>query len=176
MAQTELLTLKGAIDQGSSGILITNPEGTIKYINARILQSSGYTHEEVVGRNPRMFKSGKTKPEVYTDLWRTISAGGEWRGELENQRKDGSLYWEDTSISPIRDREGNITNYLAVKEDVTWRKATDDRLAAMYHETQRLNQVMGGREDRVIELKKEVNALSQDLSRGIVYPSVEEDT
>lgn len=176
LVHAELFTLKRAIDQGSLVILVTNTEGTIEYVNARIQQSSGYSREEVVGCNPRMFKSGNTNPEVYTDLWRTISAGGEWRGELENRRKDGSIYWEDTFISPIRGRGGNITNYLAVKEDVTWRKAAGERLSAMYDETKRLNQIMSGREDRVIELKKEVNALSQELSRGIVYPSVEEDT
>jgi PAS domain S-box-containing protein len=174
--ESDLHKLKRAVDQSSSVILITDMQGTIEYANSSIEESTGYPREEVIGNNPRMFNSGETDPAVYVELWNAISTGRDWSGELRNKRKDGSLFWEASSISPIRDDNGNVTHYLAVKEDVTWRKAADERLAEMYRETQRMNEVMSGREDRIIELKKEVNALSRKLAQNLVYPSVEEDS
>ncbi|WP_457676914.1 PAS domain S-box protein [Thiolapillus sp.] len=120
--QTELLKLYQAVEQSPSSVVITSPNGDIEYVNPKFTEVSGYGAEEVIGKNPRILKSGETGPDEYADLWETIHNGGEWRGEFHNRRKDGSLYWEAAAISAIRDSEGNITSILAVKEDITEKK------------------------------------------------------
>ena len=89
---------------------------------------TGYSFQEVVGKNPRILKSGEMPPENYKRLWETITAGGEWRGEFHNRKKNGELYWESASISPIVDATGQITHFLAVKEDITERKRVENEL------------------------------------------------
>lgn len=119
-----------AINQNPNLIIITDIDGTIKYVSEKISELTGYSVNEVIGRNPRMFKSHRTKPEVYSHLWSTISNGREWSGELYNRRKDGSHYWEHLRISPIFDADSAITHFVAVKEDVTRQKELDEEL---YH-------------------------------------------
>ncbi|WP_456404985.1 PAS domain S-box protein [Thiolapillus sp.] len=120
--ERELLKLYQAVEQSPSSVVITNPEGDIEYVNPKFTEVSGYHLEEVIGRNPRLLKSGETSKEEYSDLWATIRNGGEWRGEFHNRRKNGELFWEAAAISAIRDNEGNITSILAVKEDITEKK------------------------------------------------------
>ncbi|MBV5318837.1 MAG: PAS domain S-box protein [Desulfobulbaceae bacterium] len=120
--------LSTAVEQSPVSVLITDAEGTIEYVNAKFVQQSGYLIEEAVGQNPRIFKSGLVSDEVYADLWTTISAGNEWRGELQNRHKDGFLYWESASISPIRNAEGAITHFIAIKEDITERRRMEEQL------------------------------------------------
>ena len=127
-AEGELRKLHQAVHQASSTIVITDPEGRIEYVNPQFCRITGYSLEEVMGQNPRLLKSGEQDDEVYRELWRTISSGREWHGELRNRRKDGSLYWEDVSISPVFDERGAIVNYLAVKDDITDRKRTETEL------------------------------------------------
>jgi PAS domain S-box-containing protein len=120
--QSELMKLYQAVEQSPSSVVITNPSGDIEYVNPKFTEVSGYLAEEVLGRNPRILKSGETSREEYAGLWDTIRNGGEWRGEFHNRRKDGSLYWETAAISAIRDSDGNISSILAVKEDITEKK------------------------------------------------------
>jgi PAS domain S-box-containing protein len=120
--ETQVRKLSGAVEQSPSIVIITNRQGLIEYTNPKFTEVTGYTAEEVIGRNPSVLKSGETTPEEYSDLWATIAAGGEWRGEFHNRRKDGELYWESARIAPLRDSSGQITHYLAVKEDITERK------------------------------------------------------
>ena len=120
--------LSRAVEQSPVSIVITDTEGSIKYVNPRFCQVTGYTREEAVGQNPRILKSGEMSPECYTDLWRTISSGNEWRGEFHNKRKNGELYWEFAAISPLFDNDGRITGYLASKEDITARKQAEQLL------------------------------------------------
>ena len=108
-----------AMAQCPSSIIITGLDGNIEYVNAQFTEITGYTVDEVIGRNPRFLKSGNMDPEVYDGLWATITAGTTWRGDLENRTKQGQLFWEHVSIAPIEDAEGNITRYFAVKEDIT---------------------------------------------------------
>jgi len=89
---------------------------------------TGYRSEEVIGQKPSLLKSGHQSAELYADLWKTISAGREWRGEFRNKRKNGSLYWDLCSIAPIRNEAGEITNFVAIKEDITSRKAQEEIL------------------------------------------------
>jgi PAS domain S-box-containing protein len=119
-----------AVEQSPASIIITDPKGAITYVNPRFTQVTGYTAPEVLGKNPRLLKSNVHPAEFYADIWRTIAAGGEWHGEFCNRKKDGTLYWELASISPIHDDAGRLTHYVSVKEDVTERKQTERALRA----------------------------------------------
>ena len=111
--------LLAAIDQVGESVMITNLDGTIAYVNPAFEAVSGFSRAEVVGQNPRLLKSGVQDREVYRALWQTISSGRTWQGRLVNRRKDGRLYTEDATISPVRDAAGVITSYVGVKRDVT---------------------------------------------------------
>jgi len=126
--ETQLRQLWLAIEQSPATIVITDPDGHIEYVNPKFTASTGYTLGEVLGQNPRILKSRHTQPDEYKQLWNTITAGHEWHGEFHNKKKNGELYWEWASISPIFDAQGEIINYLAVKEDITARKAAEAAL------------------------------------------------
>ena len=101
--------LSRAVDQSPASVVITDNEGNIQYVNPKFIQLTGYTFEEVLGRNPRILKSGDTPSDEYTKMWDLITSGNEWRGEFHNKKKNGELYWEFASISPIRNSQGQIT-------------------------------------------------------------------
>lgn len=124
----ELHRFSRAVQQSPASIVITDLNGDITFINRKFTDVTGYTAEEAIGRNPRILKSGKQPDEIYKNLWNTITSGSEWRGELLNRKKNGDLYWEMALISPLRDREGKISHYLAVKEDITDRKKGEAEL------------------------------------------------
>ncbi|HUL45266.1 MAG TPA: PAS domain S-box protein [Bacteroidota bacterium] len=132
--ELERKLLYHAIEQSPSSIVITDSTGNIEYTNSKFTQITGYLSQEVIGKNPRFLKSGESSPAEYKQLWETIKSGKEWRGEFHNKKKDGTLFWESASISPITDTTGRITNFVAVKEDITERKA----LEAQLFRTQRL--------------------------------------
>lgn len=111
--------LMHALEQSPATIIVTDAEGGIVYANPKFVETTGYGVDEALGQNPRLLKSGETPPDDYRQLWKTITAGKEWRGTFHNRRKDGQLYWERASISPVFDAEGKIANYMAVKEDIT---------------------------------------------------------
>jgi diguanylate cyclase (GGDEF)-like protein/PAS domain S-box-containing protein len=126
--QESLRKLSRAVEQSPASVIITDAQGTIEYVNPQFEKTSGYRSWEVVGANPRFLKSGHTTQDTYAEMWRTLAQGREWRGEFHNRRKDGSLYWEYGSLSPIKDSRGRVTHYLAVKEDITTRKEVEARL------------------------------------------------
>lgn len=126
--------LSQAVEQSPVSIMITDLEGRITFVNPKFTQITGYTAEEVLGQNPRLLKSGTSESDGYQVLWQTISSGGTWCGELCNKRKNGELYWESASISPILDEKGIISAYLAVKEDITTRKQAEEALCRLNNE------------------------------------------
>jgi PAS domain S-box-containing protein len=126
-AEDQLRQLARAVAQSPVSIVITDCCGNIEFVNPRFTQVTGYAADEVLGKNPRLLKSGETLLEVYQELWETITAGKDWRGEFHNKRKDGSLFWETTTISPIRDDAGGITHFLAVKEDTSEKKLLESK-------------------------------------------------
>ena len=128
-AAEQLNKLSRAVTQSPVSIIITNAQGNIEYVNPKFTQVTGYEYDEIIGKNPRLLKSGETPPEEYKRLWETISAGGQWRGMLHNVKKNGELFWESATISPIRNMDGEISHYLAVKEDITERLETQNQLA-----------------------------------------------
>jgi|GEM_PF-1022404 len=126
----ELKTFSRAIEQSPVSIVIADGDGNIRYVNPKFEQVTGYQSDEVLGQNSRLLSSGEKTSEDYRALWQTIKAGITWKGEFHNRRKDGRLFWERATISPILDEQGQIRHFLAVKEDVTEWKATEDALRA----------------------------------------------
>ena len=126
--ETQLRKLYRALEQSPATVVITDDTGRIEYVNPKFEETTGYTAAEAIGQNPRILKSGDKSSGEYNDLWETIKAGKVWRGQFHNKRKDGEIYWEAASISPVRDEQGRITHFIAVKEDITARKRAEDQL------------------------------------------------
>jgi PAS domain S-box-containing protein len=118
-AEIERERLIAAIDQSSEIVVITDTDGTIQYVNPAFERATGHSRKEALGKNPRMLKSGKHDAAFYAELWQTLNDGKTWSGRFINKRKDGSLYTEEASLSPVRDATGRTVNYVAVKRDIT---------------------------------------------------------
>jgi PAS domain S-box-containing protein len=127
-AEEERLTLFRAVEQSSNMVVITDVQANIEYVNPKFTEVTGYSAAEVIGQNPRILKSGETPIEEYQRLWETILSGEEWRGEFHNKRKNGELYWEYATISPIKNPQGVVTHFLAIKEDLSVRKSLEEQL------------------------------------------------
>ena len=124
-AEGELRKLSRAVEQSPAAIFISNTDGDIEYANAKFTEYTGYTQEEALGQNPRFLKSGDTSPEVYAKLWKTIIAGDIWSGEIKDRRKDGSTYWANATIAPVKDDEDVVSHYISSHEDITRRKEAE---------------------------------------------------
>ncbi len=120
--------LRVAVEQSANIVIITDREGNIEYVNPKFTEITGYSSEEVLGKNPRLLKSGQMSKEYYQNLWNTLLSGNEWRGDIINRKKDGEPYWASANISPVRDAEGNIFRFIAIQEDVTARKTAENLL------------------------------------------------
>jgi PAS domain S-box-containing protein len=128
-AEEQLRKLSAAIEQSASAVVITDLQGQIEFVNPAFEKSTGYSQAEVIGNNPRILKSGTQQSETYQQMWHTIKVNGEvWHGELANKRKNNEIYWESVTITPIKNPQGEITHFLAIKEDITERKQTDAAL------------------------------------------------
>lgn len=127
-AENELRKLSQAIEQSPSTIIITDLDGTIEYVNTAFELATGYTKAEAIGKNPRLFQSGKTPKNYYDEMWRELLGGNTWRGEFINKRKNGSEYIEVVKVAPIFQPDGRITHYIAIKEDVSEKKQAEERL------------------------------------------------
>ncbi len=120
--------LSQAIEQSPVSVMITDLDGVIEYVNPQLCRTTGYKADELIGQTPRIFKSG-LMPEVhFKNMWTAISVGQSWTGELYNKKKNGDLFWENVTISPIRNANQEITHYLAIKEDISLRKDYEERL------------------------------------------------
>ncbi|MFW6275351.1 MAG: PAS domain S-box protein [bacterium] len=130
--------LSTAINQSPVSVVITDTNGNIEYVNPKFEDLTGYNFAEVYNRNPRVLKSEKMPDSVYSELWKTISRGNIWKGEFINRKKDGTLYYESSVISPVKTESGHITHFLAIKEDITERKETERKLNNSYEQLKRL--------------------------------------
>ncbi len=174
-AEEKIRKLFRAVEQSPSSVVITDIEGNIEYVNPKFTQLTGYTSEEAIGQNPRILKSGKTQPDEYIRLWQSIKSGIEWQGEFCNKKKNGELYWEFASISPVKNEEGVVTHFVAVKEDITERKHMEEKLEDLVKE--RTAEV-----DRLLFQKDSfINQLSHDLKTPLtplvaLLPMLEDKT
>ena len=151
-AEIDLKKLSRAVEQSPASVLITDKDALIEYVNPKFTETSGYLPEEVYGKNPKILSANIGQVTDFQELWQTLLAGKEWRGHFCNRRKDGSIFWERASLSAIRNSKGAITNFLAVKEDVTQLKQTEDQLqlaAAVFEVASEAIMVCDG--DNVIE-------------------------
>ncbi len=127
-AERRLILLTTALESAANGIIVVDKDGTILWTNPAFSQMTGYTENEIVGQNPRIFKSGKYDVEFYRSLWNTILDGYVWQGELVNRRKDGSFYNEQQMITPVFDPQGDITNFISIRQDITEHKKAEEAL------------------------------------------------
>ncbi|MDP3671322.1 MAG: EAL domain-containing protein [Telluria sp.] len=124
----KLRKLSRAVEQSANAVVITDREGVIEYVNPWFTRITGYSAEEVIGQTPRILKSGETHPETHKRLWDTLVSGKEWHGELHNAKKDGELYWCLEAISPLKNEAGEVTHFVAITEDISARKQTEQTI------------------------------------------------
>lgn len=126
--QSEVIKLSRAVEQSPASVVITDLNGNIEYVNPKFTEVTGYSLAEVKNKNSRILKSGYYTKADYKKLWDTITSGEVWKGELQNRKKNGEIYWEQASISPIKNDYGVITHYVGVKEDITKQKEYQELL------------------------------------------------
>jgi len=125
--EDQLRKLSQAVEQSPNSIIVTDINGTIEYVNSTFTRQTGYSADEAIGQNPRILNAGSAPREYFQTLWNTILQGHDWRGEFRNRKKNGELFWEYALISPLKDRHGEVTHFVAVKQDITERKLADRR-------------------------------------------------
>lgn len=126
--ETKLRTLYTAIEQSPISVVVVDLAANIEYVNPRFSTITGYASEEVVGKNPRILQSGLTPKQTYDELWKKVTSGQAWQGELINKRKNGEIYWEDAYIAPVKQPSGEVTHFVAAKIDITERKAMEEQV------------------------------------------------
>lgn len=141
IAQKQIKTLSEAVSHSPVSVLITDPNGEIEYVNPRFCQLTGYSYDEVMGKKPAILKSGEHPEEFYANLWDTILSGKEWRGEFLNRKKNGEFFWELASISSVRNKKGEITHFVSVKEDITERKMMEEELRSAKEKAEESDQL-----------------------------------
>jgi len=141
--QERLRKLSVAVEQSPVSITITDSQGNIEFVNPKFLEITGYTFEEVKGKNSRILKSGNHSKAFYKELWDTITSGKIWRGQFHNRKKNGELFWEDATIGPIKDENGKITHYVSMKVDITEKKLLEEQLSQA-QKLEGIGQLAGG--------------------------------
>lgn len=144
LADEEIHKLLSAVEHSPASVVITDAIGTIQYVNPKFTQLTGYTLHEAMGKKPDILNSGKQTKEFYDSFWETILSGEEWQGELYNRKKNGDLYWESSLVSSLKDGDGSIKYFIAVKEDITEKKLIAQKL-----------------QDKNIELEKTIKKLNE---------------
>ena len=135
-----LLKLSQVVEQSPLSIIITDTNGAIEYVNQKSIEYTGYHLSEIIGKNPSMFSSGEKSKLEYKQLWDTILSKKVWHGKFHNKKKNGELYWELASISPIINKNGIVTHYLAIKEDITEQKLAEDKILILAHALKSINE------------------------------------
>ncbi len=161
--QENIRKLSLAVEQSPSTVVITDAKANIEYVNSKFTELTGYTKQEIIGQNPRILKSGAVPDSEYEELWRTVTSGKEWHGEFLNRKKNGELYWESASISPLHNENGVITHYVAVEEDISERKRAEMEIEA-------LNINLENRAQELEAANKELETFSYTISHDLRSP------
>ncbi len=159
-ADEQLRVLQDALEATANAVVITDLSGTIQWVNAAFSVITGYAPEEAVGRSTRLLRSGLMKPPFYEELWSTILSGQVWRGEIVNRRRDGTLYVEEQSITPVK-RDGSITHFVAIKQDISERRRTE---AALHESEQRFRDLFEQSLDAILVTDPELRIIDANPS------------
>ena len=160
--ETELqLKLSTAVEQSANTVIITDKNGNIEYVNEKFVQLTGYTRNEVIGKNPRFLKSGKQTAGFYKKMWDTIKSGEQWFGEFKNIKKNGDSYWESVTISPILNKPGEIINFIALKEDISKKKEIEKNLKKKNIEFEKLNHKFEKLNKKLLKLNVDLEEQSE---------------
>jgi PAS domain S-box-containing protein len=165
-AEEQLRKLAQAVEQSPESIVITNLDASIEYVNEAFVRTSGYSREEAIGQNPRLLRSSKTPVENYRSLWHAITHGELWKGEFYNKRKDGSEFIEFAIVTPLRQPDGRISHYVAVKEDVTEKKRLGEELDQHRHH---LEQLVEERTATIAARERHLNIIVNSMPGMISY-------
>ncbi len=158
-AEANLRKLSQAVEQSPAMTIITDPAGSIEYVNSRFVAVTGYPLEEVLGKNPSVLNAGEVPPDIYKELWKAISVGKEWRGEFHNRKKNGDLYWARTTISPVMSGDGVVTHFLGISEDITALKIAEQE--------KRQQQSELAHAGRVITMGEMATSLAHELNQPL---------
>ena len=169
-SEKELCKLSLALEQSPESIVITNVDAHIEYVNEAFVRTTGYRREEVIGQNPRILKSGQTPPETYRRLWAAMTAGTPWQGEFHNRRKDGSDYVEYAIVTPLRQPDGSISHYVAVKEDISEKKLIGEELDRHRHH---LEELVDSRTTELLSARQQADAANRAKSTFLANMSHE---
>lgn len=156
-SEVEIKKLSLAVNQSPVSVVVTDQKGNIEYVNPTFSINTGYSSEEVMGKNTRILKSGMNDEDIYKDLWNTIIGGNVWQKEWINKRKNGEYYWENISITPIYDEAGKIMNFLAIKQDISERKENEKQILDLN----------ANLEKRILERTSELGVTNTNLLREI---------
>jgi diguanylate cyclase (GGDEF)-like protein/PAS domain S-box-containing protein len=170
-AEEQLRLQSVALESAANGIVITDKNGIIQWVNPAFTKMTGYSVEEVIGKNPRLQKSGLVPKEVFSNLWQTILSGNVWHGELINRRKDGNIMTEEQTIAPVRDSSGQIIHFISIKQDVTERKHAEEVLRKRSDQIATLNRVMRSLSS-TLDLPKVLDMILHEIQQVIPYDGV----
>gem|GEM_PF-150514 len=165
LADFKLKMLWSAIEQSPASVVITDPEGKIEYVNPGFLTSTGYTFDEAIGQKTSLLKSGYHSREFYQELWQTINEGKTWHGELQNKRKDGTIFFEKATISPVMNTNGTIENFIGVKEDFTEQKKAEEERFLRIEQRRKKSELIAKIASSELLIEGSVEELAAELSQ-----------
>ncbi len=163
-AEQQVFKLSTAVIQSPVTIIITNLQGNIEYVNPKFTETTGYTAEQVIGKNPKFLKSGYTTTGEYQKLWETITSGKIWHGDFLNKHKNGTLFWESVTIAPIRNKNNDIINFVAIKEDISERKRVEEELSDLNAELTTTIEELNVSNEKLNAINEKLNATNATIA------------